>query len=124
MYVRVEWHKARTGYHSLEVLDLDGVRGGGIYLIWSGEERLETVYVGISKDDIAGKLGEHQKDVNILKCARSGLYVSWADLQEDCLQGMERYFADTLRPLVKHAYSNDKHIEGNLPIHNLPVYAK
>ena len=100
MYVRLEWKKGRKNYHSLMAINLDIVKGGGVYFIWNADTPRRSVCVGHSKDDLAGQFLEHRDDVKILKHDQGGLYVSWAELPDAQHDGVVHYFEDMFRPSV------------------------
>jgi hypothetical protein len=71
----------------------------GVYVIWHGGTAPWTVRVG--QGDIASRLGAHRNDSVILAhAAKGGLFVTWATVQATYLDGVERFLADSLNPLV------------------------
>ena len=85
---------------SLEDLDLSNIKDEiGVYIIWHGGEPTRVVRVG--QGDIAKRLGEHRIDPAILIYAKVGkLYVTWATVPANQLDGVETYLADNWNPLV------------------------
>ena len=69
----------------------------GIYIIWHGGPAPQTVYVG--QGNIKDRLSAHRVDPRILKYSTSGLFTTWADVDTQSQDGVERYLADRLGPL-------------------------
>ena len=109
----VNWVKcSRDVWCALERLTLSTVRGTGVYAIWAGNT---WVYVG--QGDIASRLQVHRNDSTILAHRSNGeLMVTWAVVvPPNQMDGIERYLADTLRPVVGKQYPAVLPIPVNLP---------
>ena len=78
--------------------NLSQVKTTGVYVIWHGGQTPRTVRVG--QGDIADRLQAHRSDQQILAYRSYGLYVTWAAVSAADLNGVERYLADQLSPLV------------------------
>jgi hypothetical protein len=88
--------------------------GVGVYVIWHNgpQGRWVRVGQGVIKDRVAC----HRTDPTILAYARfGGLWVRWANLQPHWLDGVERYLAETLRPLVGDRFPDVTPVQVNLP---------
>jgi hypothetical protein len=86
----------------------------GVYVIWHAGLTPWTVRVG--QGDIATRIGEHRGDRLILSHAsKGGLWVTWAAVQRSSLDGVERFLADTLQPLVGDRHPAVVPIPVNLP---------
>ncbi len=92
----------------------------GVYVIYTVSNRSYTVlYVG--EGDIRGRFYAHRNDHRLLKCVeqqRSKLFVAWLNLYYpfcDLAGGIERYFANTLEPLVGERWSTENPITVDLP---------
>jgi hypothetical protein len=103
------------------LLDLagDAVSKGGAYVIWSEDadgSRKTPIYVGEGKP-VADCIGRHRSERVITRHGGNGrvLRVTWAKVGKDERGGVERYLADTLRPLEGDRWSDDSPIAVNLP---------
>lgn len=86
----------------------------GCYVIWHGGQTPRVVRVG--QGNIADRLTAHGNDPAILKYGQFGpLLVTWAELQASYLNGVERYLADALNPLVGDRHPTALPIRVNLP---------
>jgi hypothetical protein len=86
----------------------------GVYVIWHAGQSPWTVRVG--QGDIAARLAAHGNDTAILAHASKGpLHVTWAALQAGYLDGVERYLADQLQPLVGDRHPAVVPVPVNLP---------
>jgi hypothetical protein len=87
----------------------------GVYVIWHGGQPPWTVRVG--QGDIAERIGVHRGDQQVLayRSYGTGLFVTWAAVPAYSLDGVERYLADQLRPLVGDRFPNVVPIPVNLP---------
>lgn len=85
----------------------------GVYKIWHAGNPGRYVYVG--QGDVAARLKAHRNDKRITACATYGtLYVTWAAVQAGQLDGVERYLADRLNPLIGDAHPDCVGIPVNL----------
>ncbi len=80
----------------------------GVYVIWSGSS---TVRVG--QGIIRDRLGKHRNDRAIT--AYPSLLVTWAPVEKNYRDGVERYLANTLKPKVGDAFPDTIPIAVNLP---------
>lgn len=80
----------------------------GVYIIWSGDRTIR-VGSGIIQD----RLKEHRENPEIL--AYGNLKVTWARVNENQMESVEKYLADTLNPLVGDRFPNKTPLEVNLP---------
>lgn len=86
----------------------------GVYVIWHGGQTPWTVRVG--QGDIAARLGTHRNDRLITTHAtKGGLWVTWAAVQAASVDGVERYLADQLQPLVGDRHPAVAPVPVNLP---------
>jgi len=85
----------------------------GVYIIWHGGERPRTVYVG--QGNIAERLSAHRSDRQILGYSSLGLFVTWARVDSAARDGIERYLADQLQPIVGAAHPDTTPIPATLP---------
>lgn len=112
------WTKYVNGnYCELELVDLSEVKTKGVYVIWHGTRgnAVKPAVVRVGQGDIASRLTEHRNNMKILAYRSNGLYVTWAEVPPRYLDGVERYLADTWRPLVGDAFPDVTPIAVNSP---------
>ncbi len=81
----------------------------GVYIIWQAAGPVVRVGQGICKD----RLSQHRNDPAITKY--QNLHVSWAPVPAQFRDGVERYLANILNPVVGDAFPNAQPIPVNLP---------
>lgn len=85
----------------------------GVYVIWHGGRKPETVYVG--QGVIRDRLDAHRTDHQIQKYAEMDLYVTWAKVEKASRDGVETYLAGNLKPKEGTAHPNVHPIPTNSP---------
>jgi hypothetical protein len=85
----------------------------GVYVIWHGGFSPWTVRVG--QGDVADRIGCHRGDSDVQAYASLGLYVTWAAVPANQVDGVERYLAEALKPKVGSRWPNVATIPVNLP---------
>ncbi len=85
----------------------------GVYIIWHSGPVPRTVRVG--QGDIASRLSAHSRDREIMAYSGLGLYVTWAAVPTLYLDGVERFLAGRLDPLVGDRFPDRIPIPVNLP---------
>lgn len=115
MAYNLRWIKSTTNqWLLLESANLIGVTTSGVYVIWHGGQNPRTVRVG--QGDIADRITAHRTDQQILAYRSYGtLAVTWAAVSYWEMDGVERYLADQLRPLVGDRFPSVAPIPVNLP---------
>ena len=116
--MQVHWFKCKSGYWcDFETFNLGSVNEHGIYVIGykkPDEDSIYTVYVG--QGDVAARLAHHRSDSDITKYrSRGTLYTTWAEVSVPSRDGVERYVADKLKPLVGSRHPDVTPIPVNLP---------
>ena len=108
----VKWIKCRGNvWCQLDKLNFQTVSGSGVYIIWSGTN---TIYVG--QGIIDDRLAAHLDDPRIKPYNTPyKLMATWAIVPANQRDGIERYLADTLKPLVGSSHPNATPIPVNLP---------
>ncbi len=81
----------------------------GVYIIWQGNGPVIRIGQGIIRD----RLAAHRRDPAITRY--SNLYVTWAPVSDFYRDGIERYLANILRPVVGDAFPNVSPIPVSLP---------
>lgn len=85
----------------------------GVYVIWYDEFYINTVYVG--QGAIADRIAKHQKDPEIQNYSNTyKLYFTCAEVAKEYRDGVERYLADELEPLVGKRHPDAHPIRVNL----------
>jgi hypothetical protein len=72
----------------------------GVYIIWQGNGPVVRVGQGIIRD----RFTTHRNDKAIT--VYSPLYVTWAPVEALYRDGVERYLANILRPIVGYVFPN------------------
>jgi hypothetical protein len=114
----VAWVKCGNGgnWCPLVTLDLESVGNvGGVYIIWHDGNPGRIVRIG-QGDPIRNRLSAHRNDLEILGYGRFGtLRVTWATVPSNQRDGVERYLAETWRPLIGDAFPDVLPIAVNSP---------
>lgn len=87
----------------------------GVYVIWRKSQPIQTIYVG--QGNIADRLSKHRLNEEITRYNTNNypLLVSWAQVADRNLDGVEAYLAKICKPVV-----GDRHPDANLIVVNLP----
>lgn len=85
----------------------------GVYVIWHGGPNPATVYVG--SGTVRDRLNSHRSDPRIQRYGLLNLFVTWATVDRNNMQGVELYLANALRPLVGERHPNVAPIQVNAP---------
>ncbi len=81
----------------------------GVYVIWQGRGPVVRVGQGFVRDRVA----DHRTNRAVTRY--NNLYVTWASVPAIYRDGVERYLADTLKPVVGDAFPDVTPISVNLP---------
>lgn len=120
--LNVHWFKCKSGdWCELKAVNLDTVTEEGVYVIGykTASGSVGTVYVG--QGDVDKRLADHRSGTNktskdILAYATRGtLVTTWAEVSILNRDGVEKYLANELKPLVGHSYPNAIPIAVNKP---------
>jgi hypothetical protein len=111
---RLNWIRGPANeWLSFETLHLSRIGADGVYVLWYGGPKPGTIRVG--KGDIASQLKSHRNDPKILAYGGLGLFVSWAEVPFLLQDGIERYLAEQLSPLVTAQCANVRPLAVNFP---------
>jgi len=95
MGLTLNWTKCQgdvwCDFHRVDLSHIHFDNLNGVYIIWSGKI---TIYVG--SGFIRDKISENRNDIRIN--SYKDLKVVWAHVDEQNLQGVEKYLANTLLP--------------------------
>lgn len=80
----------------------------GVYIIWSG-----TTTIRVGSGVIKVRISNHRDNSKITNYP--DLLVTWASVNANQMEGVEKYLADTLSPIVGERFPNRTPIEVNLP---------
>src|SRR5271154_5467487 len=99
------WNKARGDvWAELHAVDLESPHFNGmqgVYVVWHGGKTPETVRVG--QGDIRQAILSLRADQQVQAFKPEKLYVTWAKVDKIMRDGVERFIAESLQPLVKTA---------------------
>lgn len=111
--LNIYWNRCIGGsWCNFRLVNLDNShfnRMEGVYVIWQGSGPVIRVGQGVIKDRIA----DHRNDKAIT--SHSNLFVTWANVSPQNRNGVERYLAETLRPVVGSSFPNAPSVAVNLP---------
>lgn len=114
---QLNWVHCEGGYCNLESLNLDHPHFNGregVYVIWRGGQNPAVVRLG--QGVIKDRIGKHRLDSKILQHKGTDrLYVTWAETTAGLRDGIEKFLANTLRPIVGDAFPLAQPIAVNLP---------
>lgn len=113
--LQVSWVKCQSGdWCNFNNVDLSNVTAKGVYVIWHAGNPGKVVRIG--QGDITTRIAAHRNDRQITQYANNGtLYVTWAAVSSQSLDGVERYLANTWPPLVGDAFPDAAPIAVNSP---------
>jgi len=113
--MQVKWFKCGDHWCSFDTLNLEKVTEVGVYIIWHEGNPGRVVYVG--QGDVADRIADHRNNDEITAYSKKGaLRVTWAEVSTKAQRdGVERYLADTWKPLVGDAHPDVEPIEVNSP---------
>ena len=85
----------------------------GVYVIFHSLHNPRTVRVG--QGSIKDRIEAHRTDPEVQAYNYLGLYVTWAHIPANSLDGVEAFLAQHLRPLVGQNFPNALPVQVNLP---------
>jgi hypothetical protein len=107
--IHVDWRKCEgQQWCSLDRVNLDKIHEEGVYIIWSGKQ---VVYVG--QGIVRDRLASHRSDPRLTRFRDKR--VTWASVTKRDRDGVERFLADRLSPVVGEAHPDAPQIGVNLP---------
>lgn len=80
----------------------------GVYIIWSNE-----TFVRLGSGEIKDRIADHRDNNEITEYP--SLKVTWAKVNSNQMEGVEKYLANTLNPVVGERFPDRTPIEVNLP---------
>jgi len=108
----VQWIKCQNDVScSFKNLNLDHEHFNdlkGVYIIWSNDK---TIRLGSGK--IKDRITDHRTNTEITEYP--DLKVTWAKVNENQMEGVEKYLADTLNPIIGDRFPDRTPIKVNLP---------
>lgn len=115
--MKIEWVKNQNGkLYKLDELNLNSNHFDymtGVYAICHGGNSPRTVRVG--QGVIRDRLKAHLQDQPVQNYGHLGLYVTWASVPGNSLNGVEAFLAQNLKPIVGERFPNVAPIPVNLP---------
>ncbi|MGA8170658.1 MAG: hypothetical protein WB816_07495 [Methylocystis sp.] len=110
--LQLSWVKLTNGnWCPFDTVNLSNVSTKGVYLIWYSGSPGRVVRLG--QGDISARIGAHRNDKKIT--VYKDLFVTWAAVHSTQIDGVERYLADTWKPLVGDAFPDAVPIAVNSP---------
>ena len=113
----VHWNKCEGNvWCKLNEVDLSNSHFNcmtGVYVICHGGNNPRTVRVG--QGFIKDRIAAHRADPEVQVYNHLGLYVTWARIPANFLNGVEAFLAQQLNPLVGQRFPNVPIIPVNLP---------
>ncbi len=117
MSISLSWIKCQGDvWCPLSTVDLNHAHFNnmeGVYVIWHGGPTPTVVYVG--QGNIRQRLQEHRTNPEIQKYAGLGLFVTWARVEQQFRNGVERFLIDQLHPLANIKVPDELPTTVNLP---------
>lgn len=112
--MELNWVKCGTDNHwcNFEQVTIDP-NNIGVYMIFylGSPGRVVRLGQGIIRD----RISVHRTDQKITHYSSKGLLVTWAEVDRQYLDGVEKYLADTWNPLVGDAFPDVRPIAVNSP---------
>lgn len=109
--LQLSWIKATTtSWFPLEQVELPEEDIEGIYIIW-----YEGKVIKIGQGFIRSRIMAQRYNREILSYSYYGLYVTWAQVNQEHLEGVERYLATRLDPITWSPLPDTRPIIVNLP---------
>ena len=85
----------------------------GVYVIWQGSQPPTAVKVGHGR--IKDRLAAERTDPRVLEYEMHGLYATWARVPSAQREGVVRYLAEALKPVIGSELADVQPVEVNLP---------
>lgn len=105
-YANGQW----CGLEDLNMADTHFDNLKGVYIIWSNSSgNVIRIGSGVIKD----RISDHRNNADILE--HSDLYVTWAKVNANQMQNVEKYLSEVLFPEVGERFPDKTPIEVNLP---------
>ena len=114
--MKIEWLKCLMQSRCrLDLINLDNEHFDsliGVYLIWQGDDKKHVIKVG--KGFIRERIAMMQRDKKVYECGPD-LFVTWAKVPSDFLNGVEAYLSKELNPVIHENIVSPEVIMVNLP---------
>jgi hypothetical protein len=113
----LDWATCDNGWCSFNDVDLGEDRFtnlSGVYIIFYMDgSRPKTISLGTG--EIANRFADHRNDKEITRYGDAGLLVTWAEVPANQQEGVERFLALALQPMVGDRFPDRVPIQVNLP---------
>ena len=116
---KLQWATGKNGHYRLDSLIFSRIQTAGVYVIWqSGGMLYRPTIIRVGQGDIGNRLQAHLNDTAVNRYNTQGnpLYVTWAEAGLLVRDGVERYLAETYRPLVGDRFPDAPRLVVNLPV--------
>ena len=98
LYVNWQKNPVDGSWFKLRRLDCECLTESGIYLIWHSGVDPRVILVG--QGILSIRLSEHLQSLTITRYEAKGhLFTTWAEVDKQLRDGVERYLIDTYNPL-------------------------
>jgi hypothetical protein len=114
--MKLFWTNCKNGFINLKTLNLNDPHFDnmiGVYIIWHGGQYPAVVRIG--QGIIKDRLAKHREDKEILAYQEYGLYVTWASVPREFLDGVERFLGNITKPKVGSLFPDVVPLTVNLP---------
>ena len=109
----VKWAKyKKQGWCKLNSLNLEQVGASGNYIIWKPQNKNNVIRIG--HGNIANELQTLRNNSLIARCGED-LLVTWASVQEQYRDGVERYLYEQYSPISVDKVANARLVYVNMP---------
>jgi hypothetical protein len=112
--LQLKWVKSvAKEWLRLDHAHLNNVDAQGVYVVWYNGQPGRVVRVG--SGDIRTRLTADRRDRDVMAYGRFGLFVTWASVDAEQIDGVRRFLADQYPPLVADAGPQVQPIAVNTP---------
>ena len=109
----VKWAKyKKQGWCKLNTLNLDQVRASGNFIIWKPQNKNNVIRIG--HGHIADEL-QALRNNSLMAKFGDDLFVTWAPVQEQYRDGLERYLYEQYSPVSVDRVANARLVYVNMP---------
>ena len=109
----LKWAKyKKQGWCKLNNLNLDQVRTSGVFIIWKPQDKNGVIRIG--QGHVATELQALRNQSSVVRFG-SDLLVTWASVQKQYRDGVERYLYEQYSPASVERVNNARLVYVNLP---------
>ena len=114
--MHLDWLKTTTGqWANIRAVDLSSINTFGVYVIWTTATLMSPPrYIRIGQGNVRERIQQHLNTPEI--SLHNPLYFTCATVPHASIDGVERYLAEQLLPLVGERFPQAHPIPVNLPL--------